>query len=368
MIEQSPRRSFKTVQQALLIYSVLALCIFASGSADFQYFPVKDLTTNDWFPGPTSSWQARGPIENVIVGTDYIEMDSNRNDVAGVRKTINLPNTHIDKILVQVIISGRTLHHERVINPQDKNALGHPEDVEKPNLIVLQMHDTNGIRLKTAWIGQVSGHAEPFTFYRILSLPANTRQLKLGILLRASNTKFFVESAKVNLVKRRNISIIISVFLVIALITISGFYLYRLVNVVGYKIILLWSCLLSGSLISLIIPVKSLLDSFESLVTKVFSQRITETILMNALSPFAHVFIFVLLSCICFTQCMKASIPCIYPLAFLLLIALATEGLQLHLLNRSASLADIFYNGLGIGIALIFSLLFSSAASRSRSN
>ena len=339
------------VQILLSIFLLLTLFIWISGLSSFQHYRVSELAFSNSFPGPAESWIYRGSPENIIVTKSSITLRREKSGYSGVRKFIELPPSLKQEYKIRVTIDGiikpiSISQHGRK-NLLQAGTLKH-KNYNQPYL-TLQAFDKSNVQLGVSHIGKIPNKPTSFQVSKFYTPPPDTTDIALGLLLRHSHSQVTINSAKVEIVKQRNIYIIFSRALFFTLFSLALYCCVRLSNRL-HPLFLMTGVLLSCTLLLLLtVSVKTQLTYINlalSTVGLAISDRDTHT--NQWLVSSCHIIIFTIAGCYMYLLAIKIKLKIRYCVAFLFLLAIAGEVIQLHLAERTININDLAFNITGI--------------------
>lgn len=220
--------------------------------------------------------------------------------------------------------------------------------------LVLQAFDKANVRLGVSHIGKIPSKPTSFRVSKFYTPPKNTTDIALGLLLRHSLSQVTINSAKVEIVKQRSIYIIFSRALFFTLFSVALYCCVRLANRL-HPLFLMTGVFLSCTLLLLLtVSVKTQLTYINlalSILGHAIPDRDANTNQWIASS--CHIAIFTIAGCYMYLLAIKIKLRIRYCVAFLFLLAIAGEAIQLHLIERTMNINDLAFNIVGIVLSVI---------------
>ena len=347
------RNSARTI---FAVFLLLTFLLWISGLTGFQYQSVGKLAFTSGFPGPVESWISRGPLENIVFTQSSITLSREISGYSSVQKLIQLPSHFNNEHIISVTINGIIKSSKIPQHGKKFTSLSNSLDLTNANqaYLTLQMFDEHSEKIRVAHVGRIPNKPTEIHVNRFIKPPENTTDVALGLLLRHSFSQFTITSANVELVKKNKFYIIFSRTLFATILLAALYCIFKLFSSVHPGFLVIGTILFSVLLLLLMIPVKSQL-AFINLHLSAIGYAIPTLDIGTKqwLANISHLAIFTIAGCYVYSLAIKISLPMRYCAAFLLLLAVAGEVLQLHFVERSVNFNDLIHNIAGVTLSVL---------------
>ena len=349
-------RGFKQYFFLLVLTTIIT---WATGLLDNHYQPLQGVAGyGEVFPDDSESWRLVGNEEllNPEPGKFLISADTGFQTRA--EYLVDLPemiSTDYTHVRVRSIV--KTL--ERPSRSSLKTDAG----------VLIRLRDANGDVVSRAWVSQLTGEFTTQKAEQLIALDSKATSAQLLFTNRASDGRFELEQASLDIVR---VSPAYELAIFPALVVLWGASLlmggYYLATRMGTKRTLL----LGGALLVLVGGVILPTGLREILVTPVHN-LIKSTGLPGANLPLlyyykiGHFLTFFVVSLVLFQNKIRLVLSRFDLFAVMFLLAVATEGAQLHLFFRTTQILDIVIDVSGVVLALLVHQLLRKINSKKRS-
>jgi VanZ family protein len=353
--------SSSSAKAFLAVMVVLTAVTWAVGLLDIQYKAVATLAFENGFPGELSDWKPAGDPENITVSANSVRIDRNTDKQSYAMRVFPLPPAQD--------LAGR---HLRVRGTLKTLSRATPIDPKRVAAYMIWFQDENQETIQYLTVQALTGDFPDYRAERIVSVPDNARFFVTALINRDSNGAFELTDADVTLVSTTVLYSLISPAVFAGWLTLLLVAMFWMIRSGSKKLGLSVSALLLLTFVGVLLP-----ESITTLYLLPAYTKLSSILALENTEPMGHlfkvghfVFFFVLSNVLVLNrQTLRLSASLI--LSFMLVFALATEGLQLHLFDRSTRLSDIGIDLAGIlsGWLIATSLqnLFGSKQALSRS-
>lgn len=333
----------------LVILIALTAVTWASGLLDIQYKSEATLAFENGFPGDSAQWKLAGDPVNISLSPESVKIErvSEQRSYAMRQFPLPPPEELLDR-------------HLRVRGDITtiKQASRSTRDAEAAYMIWFQDEQDETIQYTT--IQALTGDFLHYRAERIVKVPQAARAFITVIINRESDGSFELTDADVTLVETTLLYKLISptvFFLWGCLILLAIIWL--ILNG-GYKLGMTVGIFLALTLFGILIP-DSITNNFIFPAYKILAQSLS----LNHSEPLGiyykigHFLFFFALSVTLIVSRERLLLSVGLILLLVLIFAIATEGLQLHLYNRSTRLSDIGIDLAGIALGVLIGLCAS---------
>jgi VanZ family protein len=332
----------------LSAFIALTACTWTIGLLDIQYKSETSLAFNSGFPGDSKQWNLAGDPINITLTSNSVKIDSVSERYSYAMRQFPLPPT--EELL------DRPLRVRGDISTL-KQASGLKADDAAAYMIWFQ--DRNGDTIQYTTVQNLSGDFHEYRAERIVSVPNTARSFIIVLINRDREGAFELTDADVSLVKTTLLYQVISpviFFLWMLLVLIAVVWL--VING-GFKIGIALGFFLMLTLIGILMP-----ESVSTHYILPAYKKLADTLSLRHSEPLGvfykvgHFLFFLAVSLTLILNRQKLQLSVWLILVLMLIFAVATEGLQLHLYNRSTRLFDIGIDLSGVALAVVIGQCF----------
>ena len=342
-MKRKKSRSRKSPQHFMAVMIVLTVITWIVGLLDLHFKEGETIGFVSGFPGTLSEWAPSGDKANILLQDNAVFIQRNSPEESYALRTFPLPTPAElgnQKLRVQGILQTLTPASEL---PDDEVAA-----------FMIWFKDENRETIKYTTIQALTGDDAIYTAERVVSVPDDARYYVIALINRQSDGDFALTDASVTLVSS-SLAYIISTTLIFAMwavtiITAIVWLLRRSTRQLG---------IVTGVLIVLTIVGIVLPESVSNLQALPLYRRLTSTLSFGDTDPLVLIyktghFLFFFGVSLCLmlgSRALRLSLTMI--IGFMVVFAIATEGLQLFLFNRSTRLFDMSVDIAGVLLAFI---------------
>ena len=347
------------VQLYFFLLVVTTVFTWATGLLDNHYEPLPvPAGYGEIFPGDKQSWQLVGQSDLLSPETDTFQISPDTGNQTRAEYQIDLPemiSPDYQHVRVRSVV--KTL--ERPSSSSLKTDAG----------LIVRLRDADGDVTSTAWVSQLTGEFNIHKAEKLIALNKTATSVQLVFSNRASDGRFELENATLDIVR---VSPVYELFIFPALVILWGASLltggYYLATRMGRT----RTMFLGGALLMLVGGVILPTSVRELIVTPVFS-LLKATGLPGSGSPLlyfykiGHFTMFFVVSLVLFQNKMRLLFSRVDLCAVMLILAIATEGAQLHLFFRTTQLLDMAIDMAGVLLALLVHYILRKTHTRQHS-
>ena len=335
----------------MIFVTIVTLLTWTLGLVDFKYREHSVAAFSDGFPGDLALWERAGDWSNVEFKEDRISIIRNTSNRSYAKRTFYIDPT-IDRSTSAIRITG-TLEAENT-------KYDGPSEQGGSYMVWLNTADGDVARYLT--IQELRDSVNTYDAERIVSIPQMVTSFTLVLNSRETKHVFsLVDASAAILTINENYTY--STYLIVLLwICIALACLYWLAIRATLSMFIIASFPLAAIVVGVILPDTFMTGVVDPFVLKfvsisTFSNNTTLEIVYKS----GHFIFFFMVAFVLFLSASRLSISHT-PLAILLgLFAIASEGMQLHLLDRNTRLFDLGVDISGIVLAwLLASLILNS--------
>lgn len=324
----------------LLLIAVTAMT-WALGLLDLKYDSKATISFADGFPGDTSLWERAGDWSNIDIDAERITVRRDTDNRSYAKRTFPLTQEQRDSSY-QLRIRGtiETLQH------------GQASGNGRGAAYMIWLEDGDGEVVRYLTIQDLPGNSETYHAERIVSIPENVQAFTLVLNSRDSRNVFSLVDASVDLVSINLHYQILGMLLLgfwLLLLFLCASWLYRH----GSKVLFATTLVL---IIAIVIGVMLPESASSQYVAPLFDRinNLFPTVgydLPKITYKVGHFLFFFLIAFVLMLNSESLPISRLLILFLLLLLAIASEGMQLHLFNRTTRLFDVGVDLTGIVLA-----------------
>ncbi len=325
-----------------------------------QFKQLGPVAFQNGFPGDLTQWSRRGGWENILFEQDGIKLHRNVDKASYAVRTFALApseNRIEEKLNVTALI--KTITKKPASDPASGGA------------VTIRLQDDSDKVVKYVLIGRLDGLSDQYEINRVINLTENITRFSLVFYNKQSNAEFALVDASASLVTElpafRNARIAIFVtWSIIFLITL--YYLFTHASKTMFAVI---GTVILLTFVGVLMPetirsgaVKPVLQAIQNLT----GPTDDDTGLRYAYKIGHFVFFFLsTLILLLYRHPLKLLVWEIFTL--MILFAIATEGLQLYLLDRSTRVTDLIidFSAILFGAILAASIVAIKAISSKKS-
>ena len=396
------------------ILYVLAVTVatWALGLLDLQHRTVHSITLSDGFPGIAENWKIRGEEKNTAITNNHItvnrqidaqsyilrlvdlpenwqQMETTANSNAENSTSVDPQDNSIQKTTDGVLdfdsfgkaikkIERKTIELLRPSNQQPllrvwantQTVRASLHNVEKPaSLMIWFLEDPEGKPVLFNSVKKYNEMAEdePSQVESILEIPSQSKAFYIALQNRDGDGEYRVSDVKLDLVNTTAYFWLVVSFLGL---------LWTIMVIIG----LVWFvkhshpaasvaiCLFIGAIILGVLLPESINQGILSDLTTGVQRLMGEkfSIGQSLLFKIGHLVLFFLLTITLFLSNVTRFLSTKSLVTLIVLFAIASEGLQLHLFDRTTRLTDFFIDLVGVVLAIFLCLLIQSVLRKNK--
>ena len=338
-------RRFSRFNLFLCALLTCTLATWALGLIDLKYQQETDIAFVNGFPGDPELWQPAGDWSNIEIDAERITVFRQTEDRSYAKRRYELPD-----------YPARSAHTLRVSGVVETNeVVDNPSDEEGASLMVW-LEDTKGEIVNYLTVFSMRGDRDRYQGERIINLPDDIKAFTLVMNSRDSANSFSLVDGSADIV-----SVTLNYMASVAMLLMAWFVIAALIALWFLRHAPMKTTLLAGALIAGIFvgvmmpetPTVPIIDPvFQAVAAKLNLTGIDSGTFIYKTGHFLFFF---------FTSLVLMLKSDILPAnkwqiaSVMILLAVATEGMQLHLANRTTQLFDIGVDSAGVLLALAVS-------------
>lgn len=315
----------------LMAMIIMTAITWGVGLLDIQYKSEGSLAFDDGFPGALSDWTPAGDPLNITLSEAAVRIERNSPERSYAMRTFPLPPAEeLNSRYLRVRGQIATLTQATPIEP------------ERVAAFMIWFQDEANEPINYLTVQALTGDFPKYRAERIVNVPDEARYFVTTLINRESDGAFELTDASVELVSTSTVYRLISpliystwaVMLIIAMLWLvhNGSW------AIGVTVTALLALTLVGVLLPESVTTAHILPAYQKLASALSFQH-TEP--LGVAYKIGHFIFFFALSLILMLNRHSLGLSAFAILAFMIVFALATEGLQLHLFSRSTRLLDI---------------------------
>ena len=344
-------RRRRNINVFILVLAACTLATWALGASNVKYKPEFRFAFENGFPGDISQWQPAGDWSNVNIGENRITVFRQSDNRSYAKRRFVLPQypARADHLL---LVRGVVQTNKKVANPKDVRGAAYQ----------VWLEDADGEVIRYATIGGLTGEQESYQVGRIVNITDNVSAITLVMNTRDSKSSFSLidasaEIVSVTLVYKMLATVLVIIWLLLAAVAVRWLLIHA-----PPRIALLASLLGGGIIVGVMLPETVAIPFVEPVY-----QQLAKWLPLSSTTgsgefvyKIGHFMFFFLTTLVLMLKADSLPIKRKQIVCIMVLIAIASEGMQLHLLNRSTQLFDIGVDTSGTLLAWFISRMFSS--------
>lgn len=345
----------------LIALVICTLATWALGLADIKYKQEHNLAFVNGFPGDTELWQRAGDWSNVTIDDEQVTVFRETENRSYAKRHIDL-SAYPSLTDYRLRVRGEVHTNKKVENPEDTRGASY----------MVWLEDIAGENIQYYTVQGLTGDQDSYQSERILNIDETVSAITLVLNSRDSLSSFSLTNASAELLSVTLLYRIAALALIIAWMAIAVLTALWLRQYASRKTFVLVGVLLAAIIIGVMLP-----ETFNIPFIDPLYQQIQHLLPVSDIGSgglvykLGHFLFFFLTSVLLMKQARSLPISRVEIAGIMFLLAVATEGMQLHLPNRSTQVFDIGVDSLGILLAWFLAILLgrkrSGRSRRSRS-
>lgn len=344
------RRHFG-VEVFILAFIVSTVLTWLLGLSELKYQQQSLIGFETPFPGDLNQWQRAGDWSNIVFDDEKITINRLTDNRSLAKRLFQLPQP-LQHAEVKLRVQGAVKTETYIENSQD----------DKGAALMIWIQDDKEEVLKYYTVMNLTGERDTYAGERIVRLPETAAAVILVLNSRDTSSSFSLLDAKIETVTTTHAYygfIACLLLLWMALAFFAGRWLLRNLST---KL-----ALLAGSLITMIVAGVLLPDHLTTPFVDPLFKQLAQSWLPasydNAESTYkvGHFLFFFFITLLFMLNSQSLPITKAHVLVLMIILAVATEGMQLHLFNRSTRLFDIAIDCSGILLAWMLVVIYNFA-------
>lgn len=336
----------KNVLIFLMALIGLTAITWAVGLLDIQYKSETGLAFDGGFPGEYKQWKLAGDPINLTLTSSSVKIDRISEKQSYAIRQFPLPPA--------AELLDRQLRVRGVISTLKQASRTPAKDVAA---YMIWFQNKNDETIQYTTVQALTGDFSEYRAERILSVPDEARSFSTVLLNRDSDGSFELTDANVTLVKTTLLYQLISPVVFVLWICLVLAAVSWLVINGGYKIGIVVGFFLALTFIGVLIP-ESVTSDYIYPAYKKLAQMLSleHSEPLGIYYKLGHFLFFFAVTLTLILNHQRLQLSAWMILLLMLILAVATEGLQLHLYNRSTRLSDIGIDLAGVALAMFIGL------------
>lgn len=333
----------------------LTAITWAIGLLDIQYKSESTIAFNSGFPGNSEQWKLAGDPTNITLSANSVTISRISEQQSYAMREFPLPPPDV--------LLDRQLRVRGAITTLKQASSTTFDDVAA---YMIWFQDQNNESIQYTTVQALTGDFAQYRAERIVSVPNEARSFVTVLINRKSDGAFELTDANVTVVETTLLYRIISpavFFLWICLVLVAMVWL--VING-GFRVGIAVGVLLSLTLIGILIP-DSVTTHYIFPAYKQFAKLLSldHSEPLGVYYKIGHFLFFFAVSLVLILNRERLQLSVSIVILFMLVFAIATEGLQLHMFNRSTRLSDVGIDIFGIAVAALIGLHFCTGTQKS---
>lgn len=333
-----PHAGPKNFLAAMILLTAITWMV---GLLDLQFKAEANIGFSTGFPGPISEWVPTGAVENITVTNDVISIDRHAPNRSYAMRTFALP--------AQAELKRKKLRIRGVIKTLAKAS---PVMANKTAAYMIWFQDENQDTFRYLNVQALTGDFSTYRAERVVNIPDRAHYFSIVLINRDSDGSFALTDASVTLVSTSLMHFITTsaifglwaTLLLIATVWVVRHGTWRL----GVTICLLITLTFVGIWLPQSLNAKFVLPALKNFAAYLTLETTTP---LGFVYKIGH-FLFFFAATICLLISSRSlRLSTILVIGMMMVFAVATEGIQLHLFNRSTRLLDLGIDLSGVLLA-----------------
>ena len=334
-------RRHRNINVFILVLAVCTLATWAVGLSNLKYKSESTVAFHNGFPGDINQWESAGDWSSVDIGEEKITVHREADKRGFAKRRFVLPDdpSRADQ---RLRIRGVIQTNKRIINSADVRGAAY----------MLWLEDADGEILKYTTISNLTGNQLLYRAERILNIPDTVTAINVVMNTRESQSSFSLLDASVDMVSITPLYLLLVVMLSASWLLVAAVAAKWLLTHAPPRTALLAGLLGAGIIVGVMLP-----ETFKFPLIDPLFQQLTLWIPLDGTESgkftykLGHFLFFFLTSLVLMLKTSSMPITRLQIVCIMVMMAVATEGMQLHLLNRSTQAFDIGVDAGGILLA-----------------
>lgn len=345
----------RNIHRFLALITVVTALTWALGLLDIQFSVKQDMAFANGFPGETAQWQPAGDWSNVDINEQAISVFRHSDKRSFAKRTFQLPDT-FDHSSDKLRINGTVETLPRELESDDVRGAAY----------MIWLQDEAGEVVRYLTVQELTGSKEVYDAERIVSVPEEVSGFALVLNSRDANHGFSLTDASVQIISTTphyliSSAVLVLVWLIILLICFKWFHEHA-----SWPVFTTACLLIIGIIVGVMLPESMTLGFIDPLLASVAEQLpALDFQSLKSTYKIGHFVFFLLISLLLAFNANAWSLKPLLLLYLLILLAIASEGMQLHLFNRTTRLSDLGIDGAGILVGWLIGTLMAKAGDNS---
>lgn len=343
-------RKMTNVGGFILLVGAVTIMTWVLGLIDFKYKDHSTIAFADEFPGDLSAWERSG---------DWSNIEFNEHDITITRKTANTSfaratfpiDQSLDRSSHKLRVSGTV-----IVTPPVEGVFD-----DKGGSYMIWLYNSNNEVVRYLNIQEFNESKPTYDSSRIVNIPPEITSFKLVLNSRETTSELSLTEAKAEIITINNHYTIATYFILLLWFIVGAICFKWLIKRATWPLFISAGVLLVIIVIGVILPDALRTQYVDPIILKFASTAsFTENQTLKIIYKTGHFLFFFLASFTLFIKSNTLSVHRNSLTILLVLFAIASEGMQLHLLDRNTRLFDLTIDISGILLAWILSSLVLS--------
>lgn len=342
-----------SIKTHIFVLAFFVICTAITGAAFVQYkaaFTVLDFTQS---PGAIEDWSIRGPEGDVGITNAELHLRRSSEDLVSAFRHFQIKEM-VEDGPNRYFVNVSTTITKTTSDPNPRSV-----SFDESSIMVISFFSGDGERLIVHIPVDITHGQSIEAVNDYISVPLEASELAVGFYIRKADDQFSISDLKLAITQKRDsypylVGLLATAFLVYLLMIIR-----QMLSSGSASLSFAYAGTILGGAVVVLIPglkerAYSWLWQFQTPDQPELLASIA-TFLADNIEQLGHLSVFLVISLAAFSLSSKHQSSAISVAIGLVLLALGTEAVQLHISDRSATTLDLAYDGLGIAIgAAIF--------------
>ncbi len=332
----------------IVLMAVVTAMTWTLGLLDIKYKVESSAAFPNGFPGDTSLWQRAGDWSNVDIDDTQVTVRRDSDERSYAKRTFDLLDQD-GRSDFKLRIRGTIKTAKHVVDPAD----------ERGAAFMIWLEDDQGEVFRYLTVQEMKGAYDTYQAERIISIPDSVRSFTLVLNSRDSTSSFSLVDASVDMLSVTPLYRFASTLLLCSWLILFVLCVKWLIQHASTSLRIKAGVLIICIIIGVMLPesaINGVVDPlFNAIAGKVPAFAHFDA---KSLYKIGHFLFFCLISLVLIRNSRSLPISQTSLIVLLLLLAVASEGMQLHLFNRTTRLSDLGIDAGGILLGWLLATAF----------
>lgn len=332
----------------IALMAVVTAMTWATGLLDFKYKVESNVAFQNGFPGDISLWERAGDWSNVDIGDTLITVRRDTEEQSYATRRFELPELE-SRSDYKLRVRGTIKTANYVKDPAGKQGAA----------FMIWLENDQGEFFRYLTVQEMKGAHDTYQAEKIISIPDAVRSFTLVLNSKESSSSYSLADASVEMISVTPLYRFASTLLICSWLLLFVICAKWLVKNASPVLSTTAAVLVVSIVIGVMLP-ESALDNIVDPVFGALASKFPAFTQLDAkaLYKIGHFLFFCVTSFVLMRNARTLPIKHTMLILLLLLLAVASEGMQLHLFNRTTRLSDLGIDASGILLGWLLASAF----------